>query len=295
MKAHVLMLVTAASFSPVIFAEASNVPTPSAGSLVLTYFEPAEITNIPDTGSRPEATQVDSHLKLPLGASGDIKNGLWVYSVNLREREFRLTNVSGDGKQRLYDISVPITYIRQYDNDSRWIFNISPGVKSSLEYFGTDDLAANAVAQYSSSSEGHGYNLGLVYTHRFGEGEFLPLVNYQYQSSKRLSMVLGFPYSRVSFAPTASQHYFAKLTPEGGNWHVYNNGDEDQTFDFQQKGVRFGFGAEFHVGGPVWLGAEAGVQFNQELTLDDEQGNSGTLELDDSQYLQLTAKLRFSK
>ena len=279
-------------------ANPSLVPKPAAGSFVLTYFQPAEVTNLDasqNNQATPEATQLDSHLKLPLGVSGDIENGLWVYSINLREREFRFKNTNSSGKQRLYDISVPITYIRKNDNDSRWIFNLTPGVKSSLEYFGTDDLAANAVAQYSSSSQGHGYNLGVVYTHRFGEGEFVPLANYQYRSGENFSAVIGFPFSRLSYAPDAKQHYFAKLTPEGGSWHVYNDGKEDQTFDFQQQSFRFGLGAEFNIAAALWLGAEAGVQFSQELTLDNEQGQSGTLKLEDSQYLQLTAKLRFGK
>ena len=276
-----------------VMAEENYVPKPSAGSLAVTYFDKAAINNLNGVSNDPEATQLDTHLKLPLGAKGNIDDGLFVFQFNLREREFRIDNADSSSKQRLYDIAFPISYIVKNDNESRWIFNLTPGVKSSLEYFGTDDLSANAVAQYSSSSKGHGYNLGIVYTHRFGEGQFVPLANYQYNSGKTLKVIAGFPFSRLSYAPTPKQHYFAKLTPEGGSWHVYNNGKEDQTFDFQQKGIRFGLGAEFHVGGPVWLGGEAGIQFNQELELDNEQGDKGTLKLDDSKYLQLTAKLRF--
>lgn len=277
------------------------VPEASSGHLIFTYFDKSEITNIDNADPEPESVQLDTSLKLPLGSSGDIDNGLWVYSFVLKEREFRFdkaatirNNPDDDTiKQRLYEINVPITYLIKNDNNSRWVFNIAPGVKSSLENFGTDDLAANAVVQYTSDLDGHGYNLGAVYTHRFGEGKLLPLVNYRYQSGKYLSMVIGFPYSRFSFSPSKRQHYFAKLTPEGGSWHVYNQGDKNDTFDFEQKAFRFGFGAEFNAYKSLWLGGEAGMQFGQEIKLDNEQGESGTLELENSRYIQLTAKLRF--
>jgi len=273
----------------------SYIPKPPAGAFVVTYFDSAAITNLNGVEPAPEATQVDTYLKVPLGVSGDLTQGLWVYQFTFREREFRFDNTPSSTKQRLYDIAFPLSYIVEHDKNSRWVFNLSPGVKSSLEYFGTDDLSANAVAQYTSSNDGHGYNLGVVYTHRFGEGEFLPLVNYQYTYGQTMDLIVGFPFSRLSYAPDQQQHYFAKLTPEGGNWHVYNEGEKDQTFDFQQKGFRFGLGAEFNVAGPLWLGAEAGTQFGQELTLDNEQGQSGTLELENSSYLQFTAKLRFKR
>lgn len=295
MKLLSLVSATLAVAANNLLAEENYVPTPSAGSLAVTYFDEAAINNLDGPGDDPKATQLDTHLKLPLGTKGSIDKGLFLFQFTLREREFRIDKEDSNSKQRLYDIAFPINYIIKNDNASRWIFNLTPGVKSSLEYFGTDDLSANAVAQYNSSNKGHGYNLGIVYTHSFGEGKFVPLANYQYNSGKTLKAIVGFPFSRLSYAPSRKQHYFAKLTPEGGSWHVYNNGKEDQTFDFQQKGIRFGLGAEFHVGGPVWLGGEAGVQFNQELELDNEQGVKDTLKLDDSSYIQLTAKLRFGK
>lgn len=271
------------------------VPKAAAAALQVTYFEPAEITNVNlPGGGKPEATQLDTQLKIPLGVSGDIEQGLLVYQFNFKEREFRIKSNSND-KQRLYSISVPISYIVKNNAHSRWVFNVSPGVKSSLEYFGTDDLAANAVAQYSENTGKHGYNAGLVYTHRFGEGKFVPLVNYEYKSGENLKTTLGFPYSRLSYSPDVKQHYFAKLTPEGGSWHVYNHGQKKETFDFEHKGIRLGLGAEFNAYGPLWLGAEAGMQFSQELTLDNEKGESGTLKLEDSQYVQFTAKFRFAR
>ncbi|MFC3681697.1 hypothetical protein [Bacterioplanoides pacificum] len=271
----------------------SYIPKPPAGAFVVTYFDSAAITNLNGVEPAPEATQVDTYLKVPLGVSGDLTQGLWVYQFTFREREFRFDNTPSSTKQRLYDIAFPLSYIVEHDKNSRWVFNLSPGVKSSLEYFGSDDLAMNAVAQYSSKGQYHGYNLGLVYTHRFGEGKFVPLMNYRYRSGKTVSMVVGFPFSRLSYAPSFGQHYFAKLTPEGGSWHVYNKGNKKQSYQFEQQGFRLGLGAEYQLTGPLWLGAEAGVQFKQQLTLDNDQGQSGTLELEDSNYLQLTAKLRF--
>jgi hypothetical protein len=82
-------------------------------------------------------------------------------------------------------------------------------------------------------------------------------------------------------------------SPNGGNWHVYGD-DKSNTFDYTQQGYRLGLGGEWRVIGPCWLNVEAGRQFAQQLEFDNEQGFRETLELDDSSYLHLSARLRFN-
>ncbi|ASP37660.1 hypothetical protein CHH28_02780 [Bacterioplanes sanyensis] len=269
---------------------ATQVPSLPVGELSATYFEPAAVQDI---NADAEVTQVDTRLKFPIGTLGSIDQGLWVFQFNLFEREFRTTVTDeASGKQRLYDVSVPISYVRKLSDSSRYTVNVSPGVKSSLEYVGNDDWAANGVVQYSHSNDGFGYNLGIVYTHAFGEGRFVPLANAQWDIGQQFQAILGFPFSRVSYAPSKAQHYYLKLTPNGGNWHVYGD-DKNNTFDYTQQGYRLGIGGEWRVVGPVWLNVEAGQQFAQELEFDNEQGLRETLELEDSSYLHLSARLRF--
>lgn len=269
----------------------SLIPSRPMGELSATYFEPAKVQDI---DANADITQVDTRLKFPVGTLGSIDQGLWVFQFNLFEREFRTTvEDQATGKQRLYDISAPISYVHKISNSSRYTVNVSPGVKSSLEYLGNDDLAINGVAQYSHSYHGFGYNVGIVYTHAFGEGRFVPLANAQWDIGQRFQAILGFPFSRVSYAPSKAQHYYLKLTPNGGNWHVYGDG-KNNTFDYTQQGYRLGLGGEWRVIGPCWLNVEAGRQFAQQLEFDNEQGFRETLELDDSSYLHLSARLRFN-
>ena len=274
-----------------LVGQANQVPSMPVGELSATYFEPAAVQDI---DADADITQVDTRLKFPIGSHGSIEQGLWVFQFNLFEREFRTTvDDQASGKQRLYDVSAPISYVRKLSDSSRYTVNISPGLKSSLEYVGNDDWAVNGVVQYSHSEQGFGYNLGIVYTHAFGEGRFVPLANVQWDMGQSFQAIIGFPFSRISYAPSGSQHYYMKLTPNGGNWHVYQDGN-DNSFDYTQQGYRFGLGGEWHVAGPVWLNLEAGRQFAQELEFDNEQGIRETLELDNSSYLHLSARLRFN-
>lgn len=274
---------------PMSLSANTQVPSPAPGLVSYTYFQPAKVTQ----AQQAEVTQIDTELKLPLGVSGNPRDGLFVYQARIHEREFR-TEVDGQSasKQRLYDISVPISFIKVRDSSSRWVANLSPGVKSSLEFFGTDDLALTGMGQYRYQGPTHGYGIGLVYTHAFGEGRFVPLANYLYHPSPSVELTLGFPYTRASYAPTPSQHYYLKALPTGGNWHVYAPDDKDIKFDYSQKGVRIGIGTEQALSQQFWLNLEGGVQVSQELEFDNEQGIQETLELEDSAYVQISLQFR---
>ena len=280
--------VLALSFSISLYAN-GQVPSQAPGYLSYSWFQPSQVTE----ANQAEITQIDTELKLPLGASGNPMDGLFVYQVRLHEREFRTDIDDQPGsKQRLYDISVPISFIKARNATSQWIANLSPGVKSSLEYFGTDDLAVTGMGQYRYQGKQHGYGLGIVYTHAFGEGKFVPLANYLYSPSKEIELTLGFPYTRASYAPTPDQHYYLKALPTGGNWHVYDPDDKDVKFDYSQKGVRVGIGTEQALSRQFWLNIEGGVQVSQELEFDNEQGIKETLELEDTTYFTIGLQFR---
>lgn len=267
------------------------IPNRPAGFLTGTYFQPSDIKDSDDI----EFRQVDLHLKLPLGKTGEMEDGLLAYALNVREREIILEGPGNinDNKQRLYDISVPLTYVKKQDEETVYVANLSPGFKSSLEYVNTKDFAVNAVAQVIKSYDAHEYQYGLVYTNAFGKEKLLPLVAYRYKPNAHWDMTLGFPVTYVSYAPSWGQNYFAKVTPNGGSWHVYKDNNKDETFDYVQQGYRFGLGGQWKISGPFWLEFESGIQFGQELRLEDQNDVVIEADFENTSYVQLGINLHF--
>ena len=82
---------------------------------------------------------------------------------------------------------------------------------------------------------------------------------------------------------------FAAGEPAGGEWNV---GEDDRKFDVQQKGYRFGLGAEYQVADGGWLyamvdgegGREVSVAVNEEEIVEDK-------DLDDTVLFQIGFRL----
>ena len=266
-------------------------PTLPAGFFNSTYFHPSAVRDSEDV----RFNQVDTHLKLPLTKTGSIEDGLFLYSFNLREREIIIEGPGDefDNKQRLYDISIPISYVKKVDSETSYIANLSPGVKSSLEFINTKDFAINAVAQVIKTFDKYDYQYGLVYTNAFGEERFVPLAAYRYKPNAHWDLTLGFPVSYVSYAPKWGQNYFAKVTPNGGSWHVYKDNNKDETFDYVQQGYRLGLGGQWKIAGPFWFELESGLQFGQELELEDQEGELINAQFENTGYIQIGINLHF--
>jgi hypothetical protein len=266
-------------------------PRMPAGFLTTTYFKPSNIRN----SDGVKFSQLDTHLKIPIAKTGDLEGGMIVYSFKLLEREIIIDDFENtfDNKQRLYDISVPITYINKEDDETSYIVSIAPGVKSSLEFVNTKDFSANAVAQVIKSYEHHGYQYGLVYTNAFGKERLVPLVAYRYKPNTHWDLTLGFPVTYASYAPKWGQNYFAKITPNGGSWHVYKDNNKSETFDYVQQGYRFGIGGQWKVAGPLWFEIESGLQFGQELRLEDQDSVVINAQFDNTSYIQLGFNIHF--
>jgi hypothetical protein len=266
-------------------------PKMPVGFLNTTYFHPSSIRNSDDV----RFNQVDTHFKMPIAKTGEVEDGLFLYSFNFREREIIIEGPGEefDNKQRLYDISVPITYVQKQDSETSYIVNLSPGLKSSLEFINTKDFAINAVAQVINTYEKHDYQYGLVYTNAFGKERFVPLVAYRYKPNVHWDLTLGFPVTYASYAPSWGQNYFAKITPNGGSWHVYKDGDKNQTYDYVQQGYRLGVGGQWKVAGPFWFELESGLQFGQELELEDQNDEVINAQFENTGYIQLGINVHF--
>jgi hypothetical protein len=266
-------------------------PKMPVGFINSTYFNPSSIRNSDDV----RFSQVDTHFKIPLAKTGEVEDGLFLYSFNFREREIIIEGPGEefDNKQRLYDISVPITYVKKQDSETSYVVNLSPGLKSSLEFINTKDFAINAVAQVIKTYDQHDYQYGLVYTNAFGEERFVPLAAYRYKPNAHWDLTLGFPVTYASYAPRWGENYFAKITPNGGSWHVYQDNDKNQTFDYVQQGYRLGVGGQWNVAGPFWFELESGLQFGQELELEDQNNEQVNAQFENTGYIQLGINVHF--
>ena len=266
-------------------------PRMPAGFISTTYFKPSNIRD----SEGVEFSQLDTRLKIPIAKVGELEDGMFVYSFNFLEREIVIDDFDNtfDNKQRLYDVSVPITYINKEDSETSYIVSVAPGVKSSLEFINTKDFSANAVAQVIKTYDKHDYQYGLVYTNAFGKERFVPLVAYRYKPSAHWDLTLGFPVTYARYAPKWGQNYFAKITPNGGSWHVYKDNDKSQTFDYIQQGYRLGLGAQWKISGPFWFEIESGLQFGQELSLEDQNNAVINAQFDNTSYIQLGINIHF--
>ena len=258
---------------------------PPAGGISYAYFFPAEVKG--ESGT--EVTQQDFNLALPLAFIGQPEEGAGLLQLKYSERQFSLGD---DYHQQVYDIALPLGYIRKLTDDSRFMAGFTPALKSSLEYIGADDFAFSAMAHYSYTGAVHGYNLGLMYGRELGESQLMPFINYNYSASDTLKFMVGFPFTRVEYNPQNGRSYFAGFSPNGGGWHVYRDGKEKDDFYYTQTGYRFSAGMRFDLYGPLQMSLEGGQQFGQELEFDNDEGSSSTVEIRDSAFISLSLNLK---
>ena len=291
---RLMLLLSFVAISNISFAAdvtGQLMPKMPAGFINSTYFHPSDFKGSEDV----RFNQVDTHIKIPIAKTGEVEDGLFLYSFNLREREIIIEGPGNefDNKQRLYDVSVPITYVKKQSSETTYIASIAPGLKSSLEYVNTKDFAVNAVAQVIKTYDQHDYQYGLVYTNAFGKERLVPLAAYRYKPNAHWDLTLGFPVTYASYAPKWGQNYFAKVTPNGGSWHVYNKGNKEETFDYVQQGYRLGLGGQWKIGGPFWFELESGLQFGQELELEDQDNEQINAQFENTGYIQIGINLHF--
>ncbi|WP_420590591.1 DUF6268 family outer membrane beta-barrel protein [Bacterioplanoides sp.] len=260
-----------------------------AATIGATYFTPGKVKTDKDV----EVTQVQSYFNVPLTGGGDEDGWIYFVGLNFSENEFRVsdTKSGADAKQRLYDITVPLTLFRQADAETAYVAYIAPGLRSSLEYVGDEDFGGDVIFQVVKDKGIHSYQYGAGIITAFGESQLVPVVSYSYQPNSQLNVTLGLP-TFVDYAVSESQSYFARLTPNGGQWHAYDGNKKDNGFDYKQEGFRFGGGGEWQLFGPLYLELEAGVQFGQKVTYK-ERGQEVTAKFDPSNYINASLNIYF--
>ena len=187
-----------------------------------------------------------------------------------------------DTKTEVYSLTLPFTLFKQADEETAYAAFIAPGVRSSLHHVDSQDFGGDVIFQVIKSHGVHSYQYGGGVISAFGESQLIPIASYSYQPNAQLNMTLGLP-TFIDYAVDESQSYFLRLTPNGGQWHVYDQGKKDQGFDFKQEGYRFGLGGEWRLFDPLWLELETGIQFGQKVTLK-RAGTEDKIEFEPSAY-----------
>lgn len=261
-------------------------PAASFGS---TYFTPGKVEN----ENNIEVTQIQSYFSVPLGFGGDESSWMYFVGLNFSENEFRVedSNSGVNAKQRLYDITVPVTLFHQADEETAYVAYVAAGLRSSLEFVGDEDFGGDVIFQVIKDKGIHSYQYGAGIITAFGESQLVPIASYSYQPDSQLNVTVGLP-TFVDYAVSDSQSYFARLTPNGGQWHAYDGENKNRGFDYKQEGFRFGGGGEWRLWGPLYLELEAGVQFGQKVTYK-SMGNKQTVKFDPSNYINASLNLYF--
>jgi len=262
---------------------------PPSGRLSYTYFLPADIED--SDGSK--VVQQDLLLKLPGGFYGNPDDGAVMVQVNVAERQFSFDYAHADNEVlRVYDVSVPVRYMKNLSDGRSYSVAIVPSINSSLENLQTDDFTFSTYGTYAWTSGDNKYNVGLLYGRLLGADRLIPIGGYSYNGVENLELTLGFPATGVRYYPEKSYSYFAGIFPFGGSWHMYQNGDKDRDFFLRQTGFRVGGGVTFDIGGPWQLQFDAGQQFNQQLEIDESDGFDNKIDIENSTYIGLSLNMK---
>lgn len=276
----------------VAVSKENYVPKPAVAKLHLTNFDRSKVKGTDNT----HFSQRDFGFMTTLGKKGEIDSGLFVYGFQYKQRDFRIKTNTNQHTTQLYNIMLPLTYVRK-GNERSYVVRVTPGLSSTLDKIHKEDIAGNAVFQIIQGSDNIKYSYGVVYTHAFGKGRILPMVSSTFVKNPNWSFSLGFPVSRAVYAPSNKSSYFAKLTPNGGSWHAYSddtNGKKDAIeYKFKQVGYRASLGGQWNLTGPLWLALETGVQFAQEITFTETGGGKEELSAENTQFTEIALKAHF--
>lgn len=254
------------------------------------YFSPEKLK---DSGNEDvEVTQFEAYLNLPITGGGEEGDWQYFFAFDFNQREFqakdKVTNFST--KAEVYSITVPITLYKQVDEELTYVFYAAPGLRSSLHHVSNEDFGGDVIFQVVNTHGVHSYSYGGGIISAFGESKLVPIASYSYQPNAQLNVTLGLP-TFIDYAVDEHQSYFARLTPHGGQWHAYEQGDKDKGFDFKQEGYRLGVGGEWALLDPLWLEIESGLQLGQKITL--KQDTTEETSFESSVYVGLSLNMYF--
>lgn len=254
----------------------------------VTYFSPSKVKK----DENAEVSQIETYLNMPLTGGG--VEGEWQYfvSLNFNQREFEVKNdvINLSTKAEVYGITVPVVLFKKTDEKTAYLLYVAPGLRSSLHHIDNEDFGGDAIFQLINTHGIHSYQYGAGVISAFGESKLVPIVSYSYQPNAQLNVTIGLP-TFIDYAVDENQSYFARLSPTGGQWHSYEEGKKDQGFDFTQEGYRLGLGGEWALLDPLWLKAETGMQFGQEITL--KQSTVEKISFKPSLYVGLSLNMYF--
>jgi hypothetical protein len=192
----------------------------------------------------------------------------------------------------LYKLKLPVMVDFDVAEKMFATLGVTPGIHSDFEDVTSDDwkVEGSGALTYVSSPT-LAFTLGAGYTDEFGDSKVLPLGGVRWQATDSLLLNMYFPSPRVQYAFSEGFRVYLFGEPAGGEWNVGDN-DEIQV-DVQQKGYKFGAGAETKVGEKSWIYLAGGVETNRsvQLAVNENEVFNDDVDLEDTGFVRVGFKI----
>ena len=192
----------------------------------------------------------------------------------------------------VYKLRMPIGYTFQATEEIPVVLGLVPGIHSDFEDVDEDDFSihASAVGSFAQSAAVR-WIFGIGFGEEFGDPTAYPIGGVIWQATDSILARLVFPNPRVSYNVSDDLNFFIAGEPTGGEWNV---GEDDESFDLQQKGYRVGLGTEYQVTDGGFLYIMAGVEASRELQVakDEEELFDDDIDLDDAAFVQIGFRIK---
>ena len=277
-----------------LFSMPAKIFTPPPYRISYSYTFPSTITV--DDSSEISQSEIDFQ---GVVAKKDLsKDSFIIFGFRHHMELFRIQNTvldQVDQEQNLYQIDLPITYIKNTEN---WfhVVRVAPGIYSDLTYINKDDLdaAITYLATYKSS-ETLQWIFGVGHNRFLGESLTFPILGFEYMPSEKLMIGAALPFIYASYTPDSFNLFQLSLTPAGNKWNINKNTEieKNQSFNVLYRSFKAGVSYEKMFQNLFSLKFELGRNFYRELAYDQIDGSRNTLFIEDSEYLELAIRKRF--
>ena len=268
--------------------EESFIPNYTAGSLYGSWTDNAALDGEGSLASFEFASNAD----LPVIMSDNLKLTAG-FRYRFNQFDFDATDtILASQSLDLHRLELPTNLWLNHDRWKFWL-RLQPGIMSDFEEVDSNafTVTALALAAYQITDKVTVAG-GVYFSQDLGDDTILPAVGLIWRPSNQWTLSLTAPRFQIAFAPTKKWLLTLNAYPSGGSWNI-EDPDGDGQADLNHSAVRAGFGIDHRIGEtPAWVFLDAGLQFLQELELDDSAARFDR-DLDEAAFVNFGLKLRF--
>ena len=225
-------------------------------------------------------------IDLPIGKY-EVFGQTFIPQVAFEQTTFDL---STDGKQDVYSISLPMMFIHKQSDNWLRILKVTPSWHTDLDAKDEESYSLMGLMlwRYTDDSP-HGYTIGAGINRLFGEYKPIPIASYSYQSSARTRYDLGFPVTKVEHRSHQDWSVFSSLAPVGGSWRYEDKNDDRINLSYTSWVASIG--VRRHLANKFWLTLEAGQSFSRKVDFNSDTSIDSDADIDDANIIMLSIGL----